>query len=119
MKMVSVWVVLCLAIILPPVSANTQDNSRHSKPSDKQVAPEATPVKRDTADSQMVVLSGTATRARIADPNERVVFSGRVMRMADYVAAVSSSTEAVQRLRIQEMRNREKDQPTPPSKPSH
>lgn len=61
----------------------------------------------------VIVLSGVATTARIADPEERVVFNGRVMRMADYVAAVSSSTEAVQHLHTQEMRNREKDQPTP------
>lgn len=65
----------------------------------------------------IVVLSGVATSAHIADPNERVVFNGRVMRMADFVAAVSSSTEAVPRPRNPEKRNREKDPPTPPSKP--
>ena len=65
----------------------------------------------------IVVLSGVATSAHIADPNERVVFSGRVMRMADFVAAVSSSTEAVPHPRNPEKRNREKDPPTPPSKP--
>ena len=49
----------------------------------------------------------TATTARIADPNEPVVFSGRVMRMADFVAAVSSSNAVVQRLHTPEMRNHE------------
>jgi len=63
-----------------------------------------------------VVLSGVATTARVADPNERVVFSGRVMRMADFVAAVSSSIEEVQRLRNLEKRSRETAPPTPPSK---
>lgn len=65
-----------------------------------------------------VVMSGIATTARIADPNEPVVFSGRVMRMADFVAAVSSSTAAVQHPRNQEMRSREKDQPAQQSQPS-
>jgi len=64
-----------------------------------------------------VVLSGIATTARIADPNELVVFSGRVMRMADFVAAVSSSSEAVQHPHIPEKRSREKDQQVPPLKP--
>lgn len=67
--------------------------------------------------SDTVVLSGTATTARIADPNEPVLFSGRVMRMADFVAAVSSNNAAAQHPRTPEMRNREKDQPVLPSKP--
>lgn len=77
-------------------------------------APAVTPEPSDT-----VVLSGTATTARIADPNEPVVFSGRVMRMADFVAAVSSSNAAVQRLHTPEMRNHEKVQPVPPLPPSN
>ncbi|MGA2987033.1 MAG: hypothetical protein ABSG32_24810 [Terriglobia bacterium] len=57
----------------------------------------------------VVVLAGVATTARIADPNERVVFNGHVMRMADFVAAVSSGNEVVRHLHIQEKRNHEKD----------
>jgi len=57
----------------------------------------------------VVVLSGVATTARIADPNERIVFNGHVMRMADFVAAVSSGNEVVRHLHIQEKRNHEKD----------
>lgn len=64
-----------------------------------------------------VVLSGTAKTARIADPNEPVVFSGRVMRMADFVAAVSSSSAAAQHPHIQEMRSHETDRPAPQSSP--
>lgn len=67
--------------------------------------------------SDLVVLSGTASAARIADPNERVVFSGYVMRLADFVEAVSSNTAEIQRLRNQEMHNHEKAQPVPPAKP--
>jgi hypothetical protein len=70
-------------------------------------------------DEDVVVLSGVATTARIADPNEKVVFSGQVMRMADFVAAVSSSNAAAQRLRTPETRSHEKERPTPPSKPSN
>jgi hypothetical protein len=62
---------------------------------------------------ETVTLTGQATTARIADPSEKVVFNGRVMRMADFVAAVSSSNAMVQHLRNQEMRNREKGSPTP------
>jgi hypothetical protein len=66
---------------------------------------------------ETVVLSGTATNARIADPNERVIFSGYVMRVADFVAVISSSTAEVQHLRTPEKHNHEKDQPTAPSRP--
>jgi hypothetical protein len=69
------------------------------------------------ASDDVVVFSGVATTARIADPNERVVFNGRVMRMADFVAAVSSSTEAARRLHNQEKHSHETDQPAPPSQP--
>ena len=85
----------------------------------QQAAPPATTStdNKQTQKTDVVVLSGVATTARIADPNEQVVFNGRVMRMADYVAAVSSSSAAVQRLHTPVKHNREKDQPVPPSKP--
>jgi hypothetical protein len=67
----------------------------------------------------VVVLSGVAKTAKIADPNDRVVFNGFVMRVADFVAAVSSSSEALQRLRTPETHNHESHQPTPPLKPSN
>ena len=75
--------------------------------------------KGEDKNKDVVVFSGVATTARIADPNERVVFNGHVMRMADFVAAVSSSSGAIQNLRIPEKHNRETVQPTPPSKPSN
>lgn len=62
--------------------------------------------------SDTVVLSGTSTTGRIADPNEKVVFSGYVMRVADFVEAVSSNTEEIQRLHTPEMHNHETGQPT-------
>jgi hypothetical protein len=65
----------------------------------------------------VTVYTGVASTARIADPNEPVVFSGRVMKMADFVAAVSSSNEVIQHLHSQEKRSRETAPPTPPSKP--
>jgi hypothetical protein len=77
--------------------------------------PQQPPKEVTVKGTDTIILSGTAKTARIADPNERVVFSGRVMRMADFVAAVSSSTEGVQRLRNQEMHNRETGQPAPPA----
>lgn len=82
-------------------------------------APQSAPANapQNQRKDDVVVFSGVATTARIADPNERVVFSGHVMRMADFVAAVSSSSEAVQRLHTPETRNHEKAPPTPPSKP--
>lgn len=64
-----------------------------------------------------ITLSGIATTARIADPNERVLFSGHVMRMEDFVAAVSSSSAEVPRPRIPVTHNRETDQPIPQSLP--
>jgi hypothetical protein len=67
----------------------------------------------------VVVLSGVAKTARVADPNDRVVFNGFVMRMADFVAAVSSNSEALQHLRTPETHNHETNQPTVPLKPSN
>jgi len=66
---------------------------------------------------ETVTLSGPATTAHIADPNERLVFNGRVMRMADFVAAFSSSNVAAPRPHNQEMRSHEISPPTPPSPP--
>ena len=82
-------------------------------------SPQSTTADPPQAQKNEVVLSGVATTARIADPNERVVFSGHVMRMADFVAAVSSSNEAAQHPHNLEMRNHEKEPPTPPLKPSN
>lgn len=65
-----------------------------------------------------IVLSGVASTARIADPNERVVFNGRVMRMQDFVAAASASSVTEPRLHSPEKHNREKAQPVPQSPPS-
>lgn len=65
---------------------------------------------------QSIVLSGVATDAHIADPEDKIVFNGHVMRVGDYVAAVSASTEAVRRLRSPEKHNRESVPPTPPLK---
>jgi len=67
----------------------------------------------------MIVMSGPATTAKIADPNSLVVFNGFVMKVADFVSMVSSGTEAVQHLRSQETQNRETERPTPPSPPSN
>lgn len=100
---------LCLVVAFTTISVLSQEGT-HKDKSQTQTQKQ-TPVAK-------VVLTGTASTAHIADPNERVVFNGRVMRMADFVAAVSSSNEAIQRLRTQEMRSREKDLPTPPSPPS-
>jgi hypothetical protein len=71
-----------------------------------------------TENPSTIVLSGVASTARIADPNERVVFNGRVMRMEDFVAAVSSSSAVAQHPRSPEKRNHEKAQPVRQSQPS-
>jgi hypothetical protein len=103
--------ILGLLAVALPAFGQQQTSANTPTPQKPAPAPEN--------NEERVVLSGIATTAHIADPNERVVFNGRVMKMADYVAAVSSSSEAVQRLRNLEKQNREKDQPTPPSKPSN
>jgi hypothetical protein len=114
--------VLALALALGISTASAQEIQLGNPAPDKsrdqatQAVPENPPQPQK---EDIVVHSGIATTARIADPNERVVFSGHVMRMADFVAAVSSSSEAVQRLHNQEKRNREKDPLTRPPQPSH
>ena len=99
---------LFVVLALSAFTASAQDRSQQS--------PTTNPPQVQK-NEDVVVLSGVATTARIADPNERVVFSGHVMRMADFVAAVSSSSEALQRLHNQEKHTREKEQPVPQSKP--
>lgn len=85
------------------------------------ISQEAT--KRSTADVSsgdgLVVMSGPAVTAKVADPNSLIVFGGVVMRVADFVSMVSSSTEAVQRLHTQETRSHETTQRVPPSPPSN
>ena len=108
---------LLLLVLLAATPIAAQEPQATSTPQSSPVAP-ATQKSADKG-TDVVVFSGVATTARIADPNERVVFNGRVMRMADFVAAVSSSSGAIQNLRIPEKHNRETVQPTPPSKPSN
>lgn len=105
---------LIIAVLLTTLPALGQQREQSKEPVTKasSVPPSDTASKPDT-----VVMSGVATSARIADPNERVVFSGRVMRMADFVAAVSSSTVEVPRPHSPEKQNREKVPPVPPSQP--
>jgi hypothetical protein len=106
-------ILISLALFSIPLFAQQQPSANESAKSTQHVAT----FNNTAALPNAVVLSGIATTARVADPNELVVFSGRVMRMADFVAAVSSSNEAVQHLRTPEKRNHEKDQQVPPSKP--
>ncbi|HEV2352123.1 MAG TPA: hypothetical protein VG028_20005 [Terriglobia bacterium] len=123
---VAVWSAITLSLTLGISTTSAQEGHstkvvpsvNQKTPSVKfaEPAPENPPKIEKKED--IVVLSGVATTARIADPEERVVFSGRVMRMADFVAAVSSSNEAVRRLHNQEKHNREKDQPVRPLQPS-
>jgi hypothetical protein len=104
---------LLLALLSVAIPARAQQSSPPPSPS---AAPDTQAAQKN---DEVIVLSGVATTAHIADPNERIVFSGRVMRVADFVAAVSASSEAVQHLRTQEKQNREKAQPVPPLKPSN
>lgn len=97
--------VLICALIALPMCARAQTGGAATHPSQTQ------------KESNVVVFSGTATTAHIADPNEKVVFSGHVMRMADFVAAVSASIVTAQRPRNPEKQSREKDPPAPPSRP--
>src|ERR1700730_9703545 len=69
--------------------------------------------------ANVVISSGVATTGRVADPNERIVLNGYVVRMADFVAQVSSNTEAVQRLHTPETHSHEQVEPIPPSHPDH
>jgi len=89
--------------------------SSHAFPQDSAKGNGAKP----PASEGMVIMSGPASTAKIADPNTPIVFNGYVMRVADFAAMVSANSEAVQRLRNQETHNRETAQPTPLSKPSN
>ena len=68
--------------------------------------------------STVAVTSTTSSTSniRVATPNELVVINGRVMRVADLVAVLSSlDSLEVQRLHSPEMRNRESNQPVAPA----
>jgi hypothetical protein len=71
---------ICLAVGGP---AAAQDHPAQTQTDKSKVTPPNNAKNTDT-----IVLSGVATTARIADPNEPVVFNGYVMRMSDFVAAV-------------------------------
>ena len=95
---------LFLALLTLAIPSNAQQDSKD--------APAKTVTTfHSQADRDTIVVSGISTTARIADPNEKVVFNGRVMRMADFVAAVSSSSASVQRLHSPEKHSHEKVQP--------
>ncbi|WP_263355269.1 hypothetical protein [Acidicapsa acidisoli] len=66
---------------------------------------------------EKVVLSGRVTTVRLADPNTPVVFNGYVMRVADFLAVVSASSEVARHLRTPETQNHETVPQVPPSKP--
>lgn len=91
----------CIAMVSIPLAAqnatpNNEDTTKPTKPA-------------------VVVLEGTATTARILDPDSKIVFSGYVMRVADFAAMVSANNEAVQHLRSLEKHNHEIAPPVPPS----
>jgi len=109
---------LCVLLLLAPVIALCQqptDGVRYSIAPGSGIVTFVLPIPAEKQPG--ITMSGRATSARIADPNERVVFSGQVMRMADFVAAVSSSTAAAQRPHTQEMHSRETNPLAPPSLP--
>lgn len=64
-------------------------------------------------------ITTSPTNIRIADPNEPVVVNGRVMKVSEYLAVLSSldNLEA-QRLRSPETSNHEKVKPTAPPQPT-
>jgi hypothetical protein len=55
--------------------------------------------------TKIVSVSAKTTTARIAAPDELVTVNGKVMKVADVVAVLSSSTLLEQRLRIPEKQN--------------
>src|ERR1039457_4281266 len=66
-----------------------------------------------------VAVSEKSTTVRIADPNELVNVNGRVMRVADYVAVLSSSTLWGQHLRIPEKQTPSDSPQAPPAEKTH
>ena|SRR6266852_3264941 len=64
-----------------------------------------------------VVLSGTTSRVHVASPDETIVVNGRLMKVSEFVAVLSSldSLEG-QRLRSPETRNHESAPPIAPPK---
>jgi hypothetical protein len=70
--------------------------------------------------ADIVVTSATASTIRIADMNETVVVNGRLVRVADLLAALASLDSAEgRRLRNQEKQNHETPAPNvPPPKKS-
>lgn len=106
-------VCLTIGLLFLPALCIAQDAPKSSTSSNQPVV--ASTQTQNTDD--VVVFSGTATTAKIADADQPVVVSGRVMRMADFVAAFSASTSAAQRLHTQETHNHETNQQAPQSQP--
>src|ERR1700723_210750 len=65
---------------------------------------------------EVVTVSGTTSKSRVLAPDEKLVVNGQVVRVADFLSALSllDSLEG-QNLRSPEIRNREIVKPTPPA----
>lgn len=110
-------ILILIAALATAISARAQQTSQQSESKSELRATTTIDAQNQKEAQHVVVLSGVAVTAKIANPDDKIVFNGQVMRMADFVAAVSSNTEAVQRLRNQEKHSRETAPPTPQSKP--
>lgn len=86
------------------------------------VAAEALPAQQQAKDAasdanRVVVMSDNSSTVRVADPNELIGVNGRVMRIADYLAALFSNTVLVQHLRnLEKQTPANSPQAVPPQK---
>jgi hypothetical protein len=78
-----------------------------------QVATTAITVK--IPEAQTVVLSDNTSTVRIAEPNELIGVNGHIIRVADFMASLSSDSALVQHLHNLEKQNSSSSPQTPPA----
>jgi hypothetical protein len=100
---------VCIAFCV----SNAQNQTQSTVPSQPQVA--TTHVQT----TDRVVLSSESNTVRVANPNETVAIDGRVLRVSDLLAVLSSDRLLEQRPRIQENQTPAVTQPIPPQSEKH
>lgn len=91
------WLVILAVIGTSGTAGYAQEKSPPSATS----AQNQVSVTGNIKQSDRVVLSSESTTVRVADPNETVAINGRVMKVADLMAVLSSDNLLEQRLHNQ------------------
>jgi hypothetical protein len=108
---------LAIAVACVFISAShAQDQKQAPQPQSKQYQG---PITENVKIADRVVLSSESTTVRIASLNETVAMEGRVMRVSDLMAVLSSDNLLAPHPRTQESQTPAESRPVPPQSQKH